>query len=392
VGPKIYSENVHKIDQSQIDQDALEIIYKLKSASHTAYLVGGGVRDLLLGHIPKDYDISTSAKPEEIKHIFSRRAILIGKRFRLAHIRAGEKIFEVSTFRAGEPENSSLILRDNRWGTAEEDVIRRDFTINALFYDPTTHTVLDYVGGYPDIEKRLLRTIGEPHLRFRQDPVRMIRLLKFHARFGFHIDQKSESALHSCKDEILKSAPARVLEEIFKMLESGAACPFFELMHQFQFLEILFPCLHHFFESHEKKIAFTYLNTIDSIQKKERLFFDRSVLLAALVFPILEQELAILTQDRQMELAFSEIVSLSQALFKGIMISSFAAFPKKLLSTAHLISVLQYRLTPTNGRPRFSMKFPSHEDFALAMQLLKLRCAIDPTLKELYINWKKSKE
>jgi poly(A) polymerase len=392
VGPKIYTEDTHKINQTRIDRDALEIIYKLKSAGHTAYLVGGGVRDLLLGHIPKDYDISTSAKPEEIKHLFGKRCILIGKRFRLAHIRAGEKIFEVSTFRAGESETSSLIVRDNRWGTPEEDVVRRDFTINALFYDPTTHSVLDYVGGYPDIEKHLLRTIGEPHLRFKQDPVRMIRLLKFHARFGFLIEPKSESALHACKEEILKSAPARVLEEIFKMLESGAASSFFSLMHSFQFLETLFPCFHHFFEAHEPKVAFSYLQAIDLLQKKERILLDRAVLLTALVFPILEQELAILSQDRQMALAFSDIVSLSQSLFKGITISSFAAFPRKLISNAHMISVLQYRLTPANNRPRFSMKFPSHEDYFLAMQFLKVRSTVDHSLKELYMEWKKSKE
>ena len=219
MGPKIYPEDAHHIKQDHVDRDALEVLFRLKQHGHTAYLVGGGVRDLLLKKIPKDFDISTSAKPEEIKQIFQRRCLLIGKRFRLAHVRCGNKVLEVSTFRTGDTEGSSLIVRDNIWGTPEEDVLRRDFTINALFYDPTTHTVLDYIGGYPDLQHKLLRTIGDPIARFKQDPVRMLRLLKFQARFGFSIDPKSERATHICKEEILKSAPARILEEIFKMLE-----------------------------------------------------------------------------------------------------------------------------------------------------------------------------
>lgn len=300
MGPKIYTEEEHRIKHVDVDRDALEVIFRLKSAGHTAYLVGGGVRDLLLQKQPKDFDISTSARPEQIKELFGKRCLLIGQRFRLAHIRAGHKVLEVSTFRAGDPSSSTLIVSDNRWGTPEEDVLRRDFTINALFYDPTTHTVLDYVGGYEDIHHKLLRTIGDPTSRFKQDPVRMIRLLKFRARFGFHVDPKSEKALHQCQEEILKSAPARVLEEVFKMLESGHATSFFHLMSKNNFLETLFPCFHHFFCGPAQDIAYTYLSTVDDIHQKTGSAMDRAELLAALVFPILEQELIALSQDRQM--------------------------------------------------------------------------------------------
>jgi poly(A) polymerase len=185
----IYPFETHRIPKEKIDADALFVLEKLRRAGHIAYLVGGGVRDLLLNKTPKDFDISTSADPDQIRRLF-RNAILIGKRFRLAHIRFGEKIFEVSTFRSGSNEADTLILRDNDWGTPEQDALRRDFTINGLFYDPHTETVIDYVGGYPDIEKRILRTIGQPFLRFKQDPVRMLRLLKFRARFGFDIRQR----------------------------------------------------------------------------------------------------------------------------------------------------------------------------------------------------------
>lgn len=224
--PKIYSVSEHVIDQSLIDPDALLTINKLREAGHTAYLVGGGVRDLLLKRAPKDFDISTSALPEQVKQVFHRNCILIGRRFRLAHVRFGHKILEVSTFRSGE-NDSDLILQDNKWGSAQEDVLRRDFTINGLYYDPSNHTIIDYVGGWEDIQKNMLRTIGDPYIRFKQDPVRMIRLLKFRARFGLDIDMESRKALVNCRDEIVKSSPARVLEEIFRMLESGASAPFF---------------------------------------------------------------------------------------------------------------------------------------------------------------------
>ena len=167
----------------------------LQNAGHTAYLVGGSVRDLLLGLHPKDFDISTSAKPEEIKRLFQRHCLLIGRRFRLAHIRYENKIFEVSTFRAGDTTSSSLIVHDNQWGNEEEDVLRRDFTTNALFYDPSKETILDYVGGVEDTKRGLLKTVGDPEARFRQDPVRMIRMLKFQARFGFRCDDRALAAM-----------------------------------------------------------------------------------------------------------------------------------------------------------------------------------------------------
>ena len=389
---KTYTEQEHRILQDHIDVDALDIISKLKEAGHEAFLVGGSVRDLLLQKTPKDFDISTSAKPEDIKHIFQRRCLLIGRRFRLAHIRYGNKIFEVSTFRAGDPSSASLILRDNRWGTEEEDVLRRDFTINALFYDPTSRTLLDYVGGYEDIQHKLLRSIGDPFARFKQDPVRMIRLLKFRARFGFSIEKETELALIRCRDEIVKSAPARILEEVFKMLESGHASPFFEQLGSFQFLEILFPCFHHFFCGTTCEIAYNYLKTIDTFHQKQTATLDRAFLMAALVFPILEQELLTLAEDRQGTVAFNDILHLSNSLLRGISTSSFAHFPRKILAVAHYIITQQFRLTPLKGNPRWNMRIPHTQDFELAFQFLNLRASINPTLKEFYFGWKKALE
>lgn len=390
--PRIYNEDDHCIKQDHVDKDALEVIFKLKQAGHTAYLVGGGVRDLLLQKTPKDFDISTSAKPEEIKELFKKRCLLIGKRFRLAHIRQGNHILEVSTFRSGDPDHSSLIVHDNRWGSPEEDVLRRDFTINALFYDPTTHCVLDYVGGYPDLKERMLRVIGDPVNRFRQDPVRMIRLLKFRARFDFHVDPKCARGVAICQEEIIKSAPARVLEEMFKMLESGASEPFFTLMHEHNFLEILFPCFHHFFSDQHASIARKYLHALDTMQKSRSRPLDRSVQLAALVYPILEQECLTLMKDRQVALRQSDIINLSYSLLQGINMSSFAHFPKKIIAITHFINTLQYRFTPLQGPPRLARRLGPHDEVNFAFDLLELRSHIDPDLKEPLLKWKKSLE
>ena len=291
VDPTVYLPEHHRIPSDKIDEHASLVIERLREAGHKAYLVGGGVRDLLLNVAPKDFDVSTSAKPEEIKALF-RNAILIGRRFRLAHIRFGKKVIEVSTFRSGDTETSDLIVRDNEWGSEEQDVLRRDFTINGLFYDTENQTVIDYVGGYPDLEKKVLRTIGQPEMRFSQDPVRMIRLIKFCARFHFDIERPTFEALLNCKGEILKSSSARVLEELLRMLESGASKPFFHLLHQYGLLTPLLPEVAYFFERGNPDLTFQLLEEIDSEIKKDRQTpIDRAILLSALVFPLMDEYL-----------------------------------------------------------------------------------------------------
>jgi poly(A) polymerase len=388
VRPKIYTQEEHRIEPINLDPDALDVIFRLKHAGFTAYVVGGGVRDLLLGQRPKDFDISTSAKPEEIKQLFGKKCLLIGRRFRLAHLRFGPKVLEVATFRAGE-NTSSLILRDNRWGSPEEDVLRRDFTINSLFYDPTTHVILDYVGGYQDLEHKLLRTIGDPYVRFKQDPVRMIRLLKFRARFNFDCDQKTAKALNGCKEEIVKSSPARILEELFKMLESGHAAEFFALMLTHEFLEILFPCFYHFFAGPNAPHGFDYLKAIDAIDPDRKKRLDRALFFSALVYPILEQELLTLSQDRQAPISLSEIVRLAHALLRGISTSSFSHFPRRILALSHSIIVNQFRLTPLKGRPKIGQRFGDDEEFHLALEFLRVRSTLDARFHQVYLNWRK---
>lgn len=385
--PTIYQADEHEIDTAFIDPDAIQIVKKLKEAGFKAFIVGGSVRDLLAKKEPKDFDISTSARPEQIKQIFQRNCLLIGRRFRLAHIRYGHRIFEVSTFRAGDNE-SDLIVHDNIWGTPEEDALRRDFTMNALYYDPVTHTVIDYVGGWNDIHNSLLRTIGDPVTRFRQDPVRMIRLLKFQSRFNFRVDQQTSLALTRCIHEIVKSSPARILEEILRMLESGSSEPFFRLLSSSGLLELLFPCLDHFLRGNHGDDVYRLLNAADVYNKASRKKpLDRAILTACLLYPILEREIETLYLKRDLTPNFGDILMTTSSVIRGIVISSFSHFPKKLSSDVGYILSTQYRLTPVGNRKHQRGRIPHNHEFEFSLKFLKLRTDVYPDHQESYDWW-----
>lgn len=380
--PKIYNVTDHDIDLTLVDSDAQSVIRKLRDAGFMAYLVGGSVRDLLLKRVPKDFDISTSATPEEIKQLFQRQCLLIGRRFRLAHVRFGKKIFEVATFRSGE-EEQDLILRDNQWGNPEEDARRRDFTINGLFYDPIENTVIDYVGGWDDIHAHTLRTIGAPEVRFKQDPVRMIRLLKFRARFGFHITPEAKKAIVKCKNEILKSSPARLLEEILRMLESGASAPFFNLLCESGMLQLLHPAYATFLQSSEAKRGYLYLASADQVNQGSKIPLDRSILMSCLLFPMLEKGL-----QSQKDLHFGEVLLHISQMMHDFLGNSFMHFPKRLTAIMSSILSMQYRLTPLSGKLHHHPKILRQKDFSPALAFLKLRALVDKELIDTYTSWK----
>ena len=244
--PVIVPRAGHVISRTHIDADALRVLYRLHQHQYLAYLVGGSVRDLLLGRRPKDFDIGTSAHPHQIKKLF-RNCWIIGRRFRLAHIRFGPKTFEVATFRrlvsaaeiaaldvpspsrdapADAPQRDGhdrVLHRDNTFGTPEEDAFRRDFTVNALFYDIATFAIIDYTGGLQDLEARVIRCIGDPAERFQEDPVRMLRAVAMAARLDFSIDPPIDAAIAAHRGDIAKSAPARLIEEFYKILRAGAS-------------------------------------------------------------------------------------------------------------------------------------------------------------------------
>jgi poly(A) polymerase len=242
-----------QIAPDQIDPDAAKVVQRLRDNEHLAYLVGGCVRDLLLGRKPKDFDVVTSATPNEIKRLF-RNCRIIGRRFRLAHIFYGPKIIETSTFRAnpreleedeasgGEAESGDLLIRrDNVFGTPEEDARRRDFTINGLFYDTKTGQVIDHVKGMADLEARVVRTIGDPDIRFREDPIRILRAVKFAARCDLTIEPETYRRMMEHRSEIAKCAQARVSEEFYRLLRAGAAKRSMELLVETDLLEVFAP-------------------------------------------------------------------------------------------------------------------------------------------------------
>ena len=259
--PVVVPRSEHSLSRTQIDADALRVLYRLHQNDYVAYLVGGSVRDLLLGLRPKDFDIGTSAHPYQVKKLF-RTCWIIGRRFRLAHVRFGTKNIEVATFRrqlsaeeiaatnaapiaehaipvdeSGPPDHSRLVHRDNSFGTPEEDAFRRDFTVNALFYDISTFSVIDYTGGLDDLRAKVMRCIGDPNERFREDPVRMLRAVSMAARLDFSIDPPSEAAIDKHRGEIAKAAPARLLEELYKLLRAGAGERAFRMLAERRLLE-----------------------------------------------------------------------------------------------------------------------------------------------------------
>ena len=245
--PTSIPRSEHILSRRQIDGDALKVISRLQQHDHETYLVGGGVRDLLLERRPKDFDLGTSAHPQQIKALF-RNCWIIGRRFRLAHVRFGDKTIEVATFRKQVPPETDterkareearerarreaeargvrprrLIRGDNTFGTAEEDAFRRDFTVNGLFYDASSRTILDYVDGMRDIRSRTLRSIGDPNERFVEDPVRMLRAVVLAARLDLSIDPAVTAAIRRHRGEIVHASPARLLEELYKIARSGA--------------------------------------------------------------------------------------------------------------------------------------------------------------------------
>ncbi len=245
---RIYPRPEHTISRAQISENALKVLYKLQKEGFDAYLVGGCVRDLLLGREPKDFDVVTNADPEQIRKVF-RNCRLIGRRFRLAHVHFGREVIEVATFRGvGEEQNDKQVLnkegrllRDNVYGTIEEDVWRRDFTVNALYYNIKDFSVVDFVGGMADHKASTLRLIGDPETRFREDPVRMLRAVRFAVKLGFKLHPECEKAMHKAA-ELLSSIPsARLYDETLKLFLSGYALQTFEMLRHYGLFQVLFP-------------------------------------------------------------------------------------------------------------------------------------------------------
>ena len=247
---RVVKADEHGIDPSEVSASARQVVEILVEGGYEAYLVGGGVRDLMLGLHPKDFDIATNARPEQVKNLFDRCRI-VGRRFRLAHVWVSRDRIEVATFRGGHRSRSGRahvsvtlggrILRDNAYGTIDRDAKRRDFTVNSLFYDPIHDTVLDFVGGVEDLKSRRLRMIGKPALRFREDPVRLLRAVRFAAKLDFELDPAIEQLIPELAELLDAVSPARLFDEGVKLMHSGAAARTFDLLCEKELLGQLFP-------------------------------------------------------------------------------------------------------------------------------------------------------
>ncbi len=247
---QVIRESQHKIPKHNISQAATKVISQLQDSGYAAYLVGGGVRDLMLDGHPKDFDVATDATPEEVKSLF-RNSRIIGKRFRIVHVRFGREIIEVTTFRGHHAEGNSkgeaaqsdhgVILRDNVYGDIESDAIRRDFTVNALYLDPSTGDLLDFTGGTEDLANRTIRIIGDPEVRYKEDPVRMLRAVRFAAKLGFAIHPETDAPIHAHADYLNHIPPARLFEEVMKLFMSGQGTATLTLLREHKLFECLFP-------------------------------------------------------------------------------------------------------------------------------------------------------
>ena len=248
VSPRTIPRDQHNVSRKDVSPNALRVLYRLREAGFGAYLVGGAVRDLLVGGHPKDFDVATHATPEQVKQLF-RNCRLIGRRFRLAHVVFGREIIEVATFRSNADDGSGdrevhdggRLLRDNVYGTIEEDAVRRDFTANALYYAIEDFSVRDYVGGFEDVRNRVMRLIGDPETRYREDPVRMLRAVRLAAKLDFEIERETAAPIPTLAPLLKEAAPARLFEECLKLFLSGHGVASFEGLERHGLLPGLFP-------------------------------------------------------------------------------------------------------------------------------------------------------
>jgi len=370
----ILSRGEHGISRNNIDDHALKVLYRLHKAGYQACLVGGAVRDLLLGFTPKDFDVATDATPDEVNQLF-RNCRLIGRRFRLAHIHFGRQIIEVATYRAnhdlsqsGIQDENGRIVRDNVFGELSDDVWRRDFTANALYYDISNFSVIDFVGGYEDIKRKRLCLIGDVETRYREDPVRMLRALRFSAKLGFEIDEKSKTPIYSL-GHLLEDIPAaRLYEEVLKLFHSGHAARSFELLLEFDVLKYLFPEAAKSIEQDDaikKMLVIAMKNTDDRIRNDMRV--TPAFLFAALLWhPVNSRVHELMDKGMPYSVAIQKIATrtLSQQ-------SSSVSIPKRFTSTMRDIWGLQTRFHYRSGKR--AMAVLEHEKFRAGYDFLCIR-------------------
>ena len=391
--PTVYKRADHCVSRKNIDSDALKVLYRLSNLGYTAYLVGGGVRDLLMGRKPKDFDVGTDASPKEIRRLFSGHCFLVGKRFRLAHVVFGKNIIETSTFRK-QPQQSDVADEsglyqdfDNTFGTPEEDAMRRDFTVNGIFYDIATFDVIDHVGGLADLEKKLLRSIGDPNVRFKEDPVRMMRAIRLAAKLGFTIERGTMKAIRRHYREIEKASTPRILEEIFRLFPYSAAEASFRTMWQTRLLSLLMPLLNDFIDKNggENCAVWRYLAEFDRITAGRGDAISNGFRLAAVY---MAPYLAALEAERRGRRDIPKGARLAVAERTMQTMSDRYRMPKSALHHAtHLLAELAIidKLPPADRTVHASKA----EQFRDAVDLARIRAAADSLPADTIDAWAK---
>lgn len=378
----------HRIAVDQLCPRATEVVRELQDAGYKAYIVGGSVRDLLLGKHPKDFDVATDATPEEVKNVFPR-CRLIGRRFRLAHVRGGGVLIEVATFRGAHDSNgggelqNGRIIRDNVWGTLSEDAHRRDFTINALFLDPVGGEISDFTGGYKDLAERRLSLVGDPDTRYREDPVRLLRAARFVAKLGVEADEETAEPIARLAPLLADIPPARLFEEVCKLFLTGHAMRSFEALQRFGLSAPLFPALEPSGQG-GKVVADPLLmqalrNTDDRVARE--LPVTPAFLFAALLWQPVEKAAIALTERG--ESMHDAILIASDPVFDRQTVRT--AIPRRFSAVTRQIWVMQARLTRTRGKR--AKRILADRSFRAAYDFLLLRAEQDQSLAPLAEFW-----
>ncbi len=389
--PTIIPRSEHNISRAFINENALKVLYRLKNAGYEAYLVGGCVRDMLLGREPKDFDVATSAHPEQVKELF-RNCRLIGRRFRLAHVHFGSDIIEVATFRAQHDDSDDsdgvmrdgMIIRDNVYGTIEQDAWRRDFTVNALYYNIQDFSVVDYTEGMADLRQGVFRTIGEPLLRFREDPVRMLRAVRFAAKLGFRIEPVAEAAIAQLRTLLEQVPPARLFEEILKMFMSGFAVATYEQLRHYRLFECLFPQVEASLGQQRDNFPLTLL--LRGLGNTDQRVNEGKSVTPAFLFAVILWEATRLRAEAYQAEGRGDIEALQLAAAE--IISEQAervAIPKRFTMLAREIWQMQPRLKSIAGRRPLRML--GHPRFRAAYDFLVLRAESGEESQELAQWW-----
>ena len=374
----ILPREAHCVSRSQISTNALKVLDRLARAGFQSFLVGGGVRDLLLGREPKDFDIATDARPEQVRDLF-RNSRLIGRRFRLAHIHFGRDIIEVATFRSASNNVSSRddevteqgrILRDNTYGTIDSDVWRRDFTVNALYYNAQDRSIWDYVGGVEDIQNRTLRLIGDPGQRYTEDPVRMLRAARFSAKLGFTLQTDARNAVSECVALLQDVPAARKYEEVLKLFLSGHGEDSFRVLDELGLLSAVLPATAEFLADAEDVDRRFIQNAMANTDK--RVAEQRSVtpffLFGTLLWPVIEAEAEMLQAKKGMRLSYALQVATSRVVQRQHLATSI---PRRVVAPMREMLALQPRLTLPQGRRSWALL--RHPRFRAAYDLAVLR-------------------